>query len=186
MCVAVCLDVGLGILIFYILSRLFHYSLPWYWYSFAAFFSLFMDTDIFFKKGEITEEHHRFVTHCPLPMFFLSAIAVFCLAIYFGAQNRFAWFLIIAALACMFSHYLHDSVGNDTKIGIKWLWPLNNNFYIFYNSGCYGVRRNLRIISTESPVDSIDRWLEKYSRPTKRATVGVVVLLIAITVVILW
>jgi len=194
MCVAVCLDVGMGILIFHLLSRAFGYLMPWYWYGFGIFFSLFVDCDILVNrltKGRIAEDHHKFLTHYPLPMFLLVVVSVILVAKGFGAENRFAWFLATTAFACLFSHYLHDSLGDDTKIGIRWLWPFKGDLYIFFGSnGNGGVRKPLRVIPGDQEhqpkVDSINEWLETYLKPTKRTIGGIVLLIFAIALAFLW
>lgn len=192
MCIAEFLDIGLGILIIHLLSLAFGYRLSWPWYGFGILFAIFVDADIIlnrFVEGRISENHHDLLTHCPLPMFLMTIPTVFSAALLSGAETRFAWFLSAAAFVCLFSHYLHDSLGDDTKIGIKWLWPIKEDFYIFFGAnGNGGVRKPLKIIPADKKiaVDSMEEWLKSYLRPTKRMIGGIILLVLAVVIALFW
>lgn len=121
------LDIGIGILLSIATSWFFQTELTIFLILAGILFSLLPDLDFlieFFKHGNVGGKvirEHRELLHFP---FFYLPIA-FLIFIFFGK--------IISSLflLCLFSHFLHDSIGIGW--GIKWLWPFSRKSYKFFS-----------------------------------------------------
>ena len=121
------LDLGLGILISILISKVMIIPLASKFIAAGALFSLMPDLDVFVelaKRGRVggrVQGHHRELTHFPL-----TYLPVFIL-IYFLFGK--IWSLLFGL--CVFLHFLHDSVGMGW--GLKWWWPFSNRSYKFFS-----------------------------------------------------
>ena len=121
------LDLGVGIIIAVLLSKIFDVGLTAQVILPAVVFSLLPDLDVFvelWKRGRVGGKihgHHRELTHFPLT--YLPLV----LFIWFFAGSFWAILFGAAILA----HFLHDSIGMGW--GIKWLWPFSKKTYKFFS-----------------------------------------------------
>ena len=121
------LDLGIGILISVLISKIVTVPLTSKLIAAGALFSLAPDLDVFVelvKRGRIggrVQGHHRELTHFPL------TYLPFVFIVYYFAGAFYACLFGLAVLA----HFLHDSVGMGW--GIKWLWPFSSRSYKFFS-----------------------------------------------------
>lgn len=113
----------------YIAQTVLHINnIPWSWWPIlvGGFFALLPDVDIAFQilRGRVEGNHRASLMHMPL----LVVPAAVAVAWMFGGSM---WALI--ALLCLLWHYLHDTVE-----GVKWCWPLSQNFFCFRGRVLFG------------------------------------------------
>lgn len=119
------LDIGLGIIIPALLSKIFHFELTNTYILFGILFSLLPDIDfiwykIFSGKNKHVQDHkHRDILHYPILYLIFGVILFYFLNIH----------LLVLFLVCSFFHFMHDSIGIGW--GIQWFFPFKKNYYQF-------------------------------------------------------
>jgi len=118
------LDIGVGILIAILVSKIFALPLTLFLVFIGIVFSLLVDIDFIFhlKKGGNTKNAHRHrdilhhpLIYIPLGMLLLSFYSL-AYSVLFGL--------------ILFIHFLHDSIGIGW--GVQWLYPFSKNHYTFF------------------------------------------------------
>lgn len=173
------IDGSLGVLLVFIFSKIFHYPTSFWIYLTGIILAITPDIDVFIQKiaENKTDSNHRKFTHYPIflvPLFF---------TLYY-----FSSFWACLIFSCFLVHFIHDSAGNEeNKWGIKWIWPLSENYYQFF-----GKKKGKRLIMCpwspkeieERESESWDSWLSKnYLRFPTESFVGVVLGIFALFVV---
>ena len=182
------LDLGVGIIITYLSTRLFGEAFDVHTILVGLCFVLIPDVDflphVFVNKGvnNTRLNIHRELTHYPivhLPIF-ITILAIF------GEFYGFLYFVSVLF------HFVHDSLW--TGWGIKWLWPFSKRNYKFLADTAGKVSWN-PVVSwspeelkvTEAAYGDKDWFKHLYLRPSKLLItevlffiVGLVVLLLAI------
>lgn len=116
------LDIGLGILAAYLVSKLFGFVWPSLLIFSGIVYALAPDLDYLSRLGQVSKlDHlHRGILHKP---FFYLGLS--------GVIFPFSRPLATLILLCAVFHLLHDSIGIGW--GIQWLWPFDEHFYaLFY------------------------------------------------------
>lgn len=115
------IDFASGLLVYVVVSWLFHEPLQMIWTSFAVFCSILPDLDIppylVWRKRMGWVSHH--LIHFPL-VFMAIGLGICWFSGYAGAL------FLGGALA----HFLHDTA--TTPHGIRWLWPFSQAGFTFY------------------------------------------------------
>ena len=173
-------DVGTGIIIFHLLGRLFNYELPLYFYLVGIFFSLLPDFDLFLIKIGLVRDHHQFPTHDPLLFIPAICLLVFGVTLIVGIAHPGFW-TSVAAL-CLFFHYVDDTWGRTSGIGLRWFMPWDRKYYSFLPRRVL-TEREVKRVELLSP----EQWVERhYLRLTPELLLGVVMFLISLALVFLW
>lgn len=159
-------DMGSGIFLTHFLGKAFAQSLYWWSYSLGIFLALVPDVDVILQKltrGKI-DSKHREITH--YPMFVVPAAFLFVglLGSLLGSSPLF-WGTL--AGSCLVAHFLHDSIGEANRWGIKWLAPYYWNSYQLLMRKYPG--ENLRIICIWTSGElarvklfSLETWIRTY------------------------
>jgi len=126
---AVLTDVGMGLIIFCVMGKLFHYELPLYFYPVGIFFSLLPDSDLFLMKIGLVRDHHQFPSH--YPFVFMSAICFLVFGVAFVGSVPHPGFWTSVAALCLFFHYLDDTWGRTSGVGLRWFMPWDRKYYSF-------------------------------------------------------
>lgn len=119
------LDIGVGILLAILTSKLFNLTLTIPFVIIGIVFALLPDIDCMLlpiKKWSSQYSHkHRDLLHYPLLYIFTGVLILLffnkTLAVLFGL--------------CSLMHFIHDSIGIGW--GIQWLYPFSKNHYSFFN-----------------------------------------------------
>lgn len=132
------LDIGVGILLSILVSRLFNTGLTggfiWAGVALALLPDIDVVVELWQRKGKLGGKvagFHRTCTHYPL--LYLPIAAVVWLV--FGLM----WAALFGSAVLV--HFIHDSVG--TGWGIKWLWPFSQKRYKFFAGKDGRVSKNL-------------------------------------------
>jgi len=121
------LDIGVGILLALLASRVFFLDLTWLFILVVIIFALLPDFDGFIewlRHGTIGGKEireHREITHFPITYILVDIIA------WLVWGNAWAFLFTTATSA----HLIHDGVGIGW--GIKYLWPLSKKSYKFFS-----------------------------------------------------
>ncbi len=175
---AVLTDVAAGLVIFHLMGKAFNYELPIYFYLVGVFFSLLPDSDLFLMKIRIIKDHHQFPSHYPI------VIIPICLIVYLVSSALFVHpgFWASVAGLCLLGHYLDDSLGRTTGIGLRWGMPFGKKYYTFLPWRVLTEEeiKKLRLLSPEE-------WFEAYYlKVTPELLVGIGLLIGAMILVALW
>lgn len=177
---AVLTDVGMGIIIFHLMGKLFHYEFSLYFYLVGIFFSLLPDSDLFLMKTGMVKDHHQFPTHYPLVFMPTICLLVFGIILITGVVHPAFW-TSVAAL-CLFFHYLDDTWGRTSGIGLRWFMPWDRRYYSFCPS---------RIL-TEEEVKEIklldpEQWVRyHYLKLTPELLLGIGIFSAGLVLAIFW
>ncbi|MEK9174717.1 MAG: metal-dependent hydrolase [Patescibacteria group bacterium] len=156
------LDIGAGILIAILSSRIFGVDLSHLTVLVGVGFSLLPDLDVFVelaKRGRIggrVQGHHRELTHFPLTFVPLAILIL----IYFGEL----WTTLFSLAVLV--HFLHDSIGMGW--GIMWLWPFSNKSYKFFSNKEGGFSKRFLVSWTPAELKTVihnhgdDHWFKNY------------------------
>ncbi len=117
------LDIGVGILLSIITSKLFGLPLTVAFVVAGIIFALLMDIDYIlhlFTGGSSKNAHrHRDLLHYPLIYIPLGTLVISLFS------NSYASLFAL----CSFAHFLHDSIGIGW--GVQWLYPFKKDHYSF-------------------------------------------------------
>ena len=177
---AVLADMGMGIIIFHLMGKLFHYEFPLYFYLVGIFFSLLPDSDLFLIKIGLVRNHHQFPSHYPLVFIPTICILVFVIMLIGGVAHPGFW--ISVAAPCLFFHYIDDTWGRTSGIGLRWLMPWGRKYYSFWP----------RRVLTEKEVKEVDlldpeQWVKHhYLKLTPELLLGVGIFLASLALAIFW
>lgn len=177
---AVLTDVGMGIIVFHLMGKLFRYELPLYFYLVGVFFSLLPDFDLLFIKIGLAKDHHQLPSHYPLVFIPIICLLVIVVAILGGAAHPRFW-TSVAAL-CLFFHYVDDTWGRTSGIGLRWFMPWDRKYYSLWP----------KRILTEEEVKEIEllepeEWVRHhYLRLTPELLLGIGIFLAGLAIAIFW
>ena len=173
-------DIAAGIIIFHFMGKAFNYELPIYFYLVGIFFSLLPDSDLFLKKVGPVRDHHQFPTHYPLV--FIPVICLLVFGIALVKEVAYPGFWTSVAALCLFFHYVDDTWGRTSGIGLGWLMPWDGKYYSFCP----------RRVLTEEEVKRAElldpeQWVEyHYLRLTPELLLGIAMFLVSLALVFLW
>ncbi len=147
------LDIGLGILIPIMLSKIFGSELTDSFLAFGILFSLLPDIDFIIHKlflpktSSLKDYRHREILHFPILYIITGAIIVFIVK-----KD-----LVLLFIICSLFHFIHDSIGIGW--GVQWFAPFNRNYYQFL----YTANKNLdwSLVYKYKP-EELDGMVEKY------------------------
>jgi len=146
------LDIGNGIIIPILLSKIFGFEVTNSYVIFGIIFSLLPDIDfifykIFSKKSGDQDHTHRNILHCPIIYILVGSFIIF---IFYPA-------LLSLFIICSVLHFIHDSIGIGW--GVQWFAPFNKNYYQFF----YTVNKNTdkSLVYTYKP-EELEVLSEKY------------------------
>jgi len=162
------------------MGKAFNYELPIYFYLVGILFSLLPDSDLLLIKIGLVKDHHQFPTHYPLIS--IPVICLFMFGIVMIYKVAYPGFWVSVATLCLFFHYIDDTWGRTSGIGLRWLMPWGKKYYSFWP----------RRVLTEKEIKeaellSPEQWVEyHYLRLTPELLLGVAMFLVGLALVFLW
>ena len=119
------LDVGLGVLVSIVVSRLFSFPLTPGFVVGSIVFAFLVDLDFLFHitRGSSHRNAHRHRDLLHLPLLYIPAGS---LITYFLGGTPWGLAFALSSLG----HFIHDSIGIGW--GVQWLRPFTDNHYSFF------------------------------------------------------
>lgn len=164
-------DLGSGILLTNFWSRIFKPPVDlWYCYAFGVVVALLPDFDLGYKfiARKKIDSRHRDVLHYPMGIIPVSLLIG--IGVYLANPELMPWFWTILAASCLFLHFVHDSLGEANRWGVKWLAPFSPNKYQLLmwkvpggllQRFCTWTPKELGEVEHLSPV-SVEAWIRTY------------------------
>ena len=179
-------DMGSGIILTYLLGKAFSLQVNWWVYGLGIFFALAPDVDVPLQKllGGKIDSKHREITHYPIVVISLGILS----AGLPGFLNDSPLFWPALAASCLFAHFLHDSIGEANRWGVKWLAPFSDNQYQLFMRKV--PTEPMRLFCVWTPAElakvklhSLEDWLrDYYLKPTGESVASIVWLAIALMI----
>jgi membrane-bound metal-dependent hydrolase YbcI (DUF457 family) len=183
---AVSADIGSGIFFTHFLSKVLSYPVSWWGYVLGIFFALVPDFDVAIQKvrGSKVDSKHREITHYPMLVITMAFLVV-------GLLGLSSFWAALAAL-CLFAHFLHDSIGEANRWGVKWLAPFFPNSYQLFMRKSPDEPRRVICVWTPEELKRVkplflETWLrDYYLRVTGDSVASVVWLAASILIAYFW